>query len=206
MLKKSLLYLLIAVFSIGAFLNAVGMIVFQSSIGNTNSGRLWYFAFYYIIGVAFFAFTVFTRSIEKYRLAIVGFAAVGLAYCTGDLDVSIVTAQVTTGGLLAAMVLKAIGLFFIVFPLIAIILIVGSEKSSLVSQVCGPQLDSPIRMDPAGTLSNIAQSIDPSTRANNSTTGGNQNFGNNAVQQPKSTVRPSGEAEPVPVVVTVVPQ
>ena len=132
--KNTLLQIIIAFFSLGSLLNLVGVITFQASIGAGNAGFIWYYAFYYVACAILYVALTFKALLEQYRLAIVGFASVGFVYCTLDLSLSISTAQFATNGLLAGMVLKAIGLFLIVFPYILIILITGSENESFVGK------------------------------------------------------------------------
>ena len=142
--KKAILQLLIVAFTFGAFLNMIGVIVFQASFGITGTtGNIWYYAFYYIAAAILFTTCMYNDVLEQYRLAIVGFASVGFVYTTSDLQLSILNAQFSTNGILAGMVLKSIGLFFVVFPFILIILITGSESNSFVGRVYRTNLDPP---------------------------------------------------------------
>ena len=173
--KKSLLTALVAFYFAGALLNVIGMIVFQATINNSvYTGRLWYYAFVYIILLAMFGLCFATDALERYRLPITAFAAIAFVYGTSDLDSSIGTARSTIDGPLAGMILKSIGLFLVIFPLIAIIFIIGSEKDSYLGKVWGQQLDSQINLDPTGTLGNISEAVQQNFAPQTTTTNENR--------------------------------
>ncbi|KAJ3324276.1 Transmembrane osmosensor [Boothiomyces sp. JEL0866] len=132
------LFLALFVVELGWVLDFIGVALAQSDIPYAKYNPLglqWYFLFAYLTFILLVNVTVYTDTLKTYKNLLVNLNTLILAFIPFDLDNAVNVANLgSTSNLTGGSNTRIAGLIIMVFPLILIAAMFGSEEDSFVNQ------------------------------------------------------------------------
>ncbi|KAJ3270217.1 Transmembrane osmosensor [Terramyces sp. JEL0728] len=135
--KAPRLFLALFVAELGWLLDFIGVAVAQSDLSYSKYNPLglqWYFLFAYLAFIILLTLTIYTDSLKTYKGLLVNLNTLTLAFLPFDIDNAINVAYLAPASNLAGgSSTRIAGLIIMVFPMIAIAAMLGSEENSFVN-------------------------------------------------------------------------